>query len=471
MIVAYVKGQELNVTQPIIVADTIDYLTASFAFKTADWNGLQKWAHFKHGESVYDVLLTDDKIEKNAHLNLSAGEWELYLHGTAVENGVAVERITTEIATLTVKPTGALNGEVLPDVPPSAAEQIFAAAQEAINVANSVRDDADSGAFDGRDGQDGRDGVDGRNGVDGADAKINGYNTVNIVAGENVEIEQSDNTLTISSTGGGGGGGTSDHRQLSNRDAANQHPINAITGLQSALDGKQPVGDYATTQDVSDLADIVDTKADASDIPSLDGYATETYVNNHHDATKQDALTAGENISIVDNVISAAGGGGGDEWELINEVTIPAGATEANRFSFTQDFDGQPIRLKKAMVLYYYPKYEGSSTPPGYCFASVNNNTSTLAYTTGFTVPSKAQNRSGYYSVEIGGYGLPYNECVQMTETGGARRAIGSSGRNGVLKCYCTNGTEPAQNEITEIGATGTLVYEGCYFALYGVRK
>lgn len=205
MIVAYVKGQELKVTQPIIVADTIDYLTASFSFKTADWNELQKWAHFKHGESVYDVLLNDDKIEKNAHLNLSAGEWELYLHGTAVENGVAVERITTEIATLTVKPTGALNGEVLPDVPPTAAEQILAVAQEAVNVANSVRDDADSGAFDGRDGQDGRDGVDGRNGADGADAKINGYNTVNIVAGKNIAIDQDGNTLTISSTGGGGG--------------------------------------------------------------------------------------------------------------------------------------------------------------------------------------------------------------------------------------------------------------------------
>jgi len=37
----------------------------------------------------------------------------------------------------------------------------------------------------------------------------------------------------------GGGGGTSDHSQLSNRDAANQHPVSAITGLQSALDGKQ----------------------------------------------------------------------------------------------------------------------------------------------------------------------------------------------------------------------------------------
>ena len=66
-----------------------------------------------------------------------------------------------------------------------------------------------------------------------------------------------------------GGGGTSDHSQLTNRDAANQHPITAITGLQTALDGK----------------------ADAADIPSLAGYATEGYVQNYHDNTKQDIIT------------------------------------------------------------------------------------------------------------------------------------------------------------------------------------
>ena len=66
-----------------------------------------------------------------------------------------------------------------------------------------------------------------------------------------------------------GGGGTSDHSKLTNRDAANQHPITAITGLQTALDGK----------------------ADAADIPSLEGYATEAYVQSYHDNTKQDIIT------------------------------------------------------------------------------------------------------------------------------------------------------------------------------------
>jgi len=38
---------------------------------------------------------------------------------------------------------------------------------------------------------------------------------------------------------GGGEGGTSDHTALLNRDVADQHPIGAVTGLQTALDAKQ----------------------------------------------------------------------------------------------------------------------------------------------------------------------------------------------------------------------------------------
>ena len=113
-----------------------------------------------------------------------------------------------------------------------------------------------------------------------------------LIAAANAETGKGDTDLTtavqslISESGG-----TSDHRQLTNRDAENQHPITAITGLQTALDGKQPSGDYATRGELDALADIVDGKADAADIPSLEGYATEAYVQNYHDNTKQDIIT------------------------------------------------------------------------------------------------------------------------------------------------------------------------------------
>ena len=58
-------------------------------------------------------------------------------------------------------------------------------------------------------------------------------------------------------TGGGtGGSGTFDHSELDNRNLANQHKISAITDLQETLD----------------------SKANKNEIPTLEGYATESYV-------------------------------------------------------------------------------------------------------------------------------------------------------------------------------------------------
>jgi len=49
-------------------------------------------------------------------------------------------------------------------------------------------------------------------------------------------------------------GGTSVHSQLTDRDAPNQHPISAITGLEAALAGKAPAGNYLKAGDVPNWA-------------------------------------------------------------------------------------------------------------------------------------------------------------------------------------------------------------------------
>lgn len=60
-----------------------------------------------------------------------------------------------------------------------------------------------------------------------------------------------------------GGNGTADHAKLSNRDAADQHPISAITGLETALKGKQPAGNYLTadTLQAATFAALAQAKA------------------------------------------------------------------------------------------------------------------------------------------------------------------------------------------------------------------
>lgn len=126
MITGFVIGQQFKLGAAHVVADTIDYLEAKFAFRTSDWDGLTKWAHFAKNGVVYDIPLTDDCIRKEDHLNLSAGVWRVYLHGNEFADGEVVERITTEADELRVLPTGTLDGEPFPEMPASVTEQILA---------------------------------------------------------------------------------------------------------------------------------------------------------------------------------------------------------------------------------------------------------------------------------------------------------------------------------------------------------
>lgn len=147
MITGIINGQELKLSSPIIAADSIDYLEAQFLFRSKDWIGLDTWAHFASDGASYEIKLKDGRIERGDHLNLSAGEWKVYLHGTNT-NGM---RITTTDAKLVVLTTGAIGGEPLPEIPLSASEQIAMLASEALRIAQSVQDDANNGRFDGDD--------------------------------------------------------------------------------------------------------------------------------------------------------------------------------------------------------------------------------------------------------------------------------------------------------------------------------
>lgn len=136
--------QRLKIANTHVVADTIDYLEAKFFFKTDDWDGLTKWAHFANdGGTVYDIRLTEGCIRKEDHLNLSAGMWKVYLHGNEFRDGKVIQRITTDEAVLYVNPTGMLDGDPFPEVPPSAGEQAFAAVQSAKDSAERAEIAAD----------------------------------------------------------------------------------------------------------------------------------------------------------------------------------------------------------------------------------------------------------------------------------------------------------------------------------------
>lgn len=141
-----VKHQSLTVTSLPIAADTIDYLTASIEYETDDWEGRTIWAHFRQCDTNYSIKVKNGVITADQHLHLSKGDWWIYLHGIGADGS----RITTNEVHICVAPTGMLDGEPFPDIPPSVGEQLQAeigsldelkttAKQNLVSAINEVR--------------------------------------------------------------------------------------------------------------------------------------------------------------------------------------------------------------------------------------------------------------------------------------------------------------------------------------------
>ena len=127
MITGYVRRQALAVSAPVLVADTIDYLTARFVFMTGDWDGLEVWAHFRQGDTAYDFSLDEDgEITADKHLNLTEGVWSVYLTGHLYSGGAMLQRISTQVAEVDVVKSGMVNANPFPPIPATVEEQIFA---------------------------------------------------------------------------------------------------------------------------------------------------------------------------------------------------------------------------------------------------------------------------------------------------------------------------------------------------------
>ena len=88
-------------------------------------------------------------------------------------------------------------------------------------------------------------GLKGDTGSAGADAKINGKNAIEIEAGNNITIEDTEKGIKINSTGGGSGG-TSNYNALTNKPKINNVELNGNKSLNDL--GIQPAGNYLTEE-------------------------------------------------------------------------------------------------------------------------------------------------------------------------------------------------------------------------------
>lgn len=176
-------------TPPLVASGGINEDEVEFSFGPL-WDGFTKTAVFyRDGGVVYHVLLSDDKA--TIPQEVLKDEGTLYFGVFGVKDGV---RRTSEVLRYKIKAGAITTGTTPPDPTPDIYAQITSA------LAGCVRFDS---------------------------------------AQDLTEAQKEQARANIGAGTGSGSSGTTDHSQLTNRDAAEQHPISAITGLQAALDGKQ----------------------------------------------------------------------------------------------------------------------------------------------------------------------------------------------------------------------------------------
>ena len=118
--------QSLTAEHLPLAAESVQYLTAKVICETEDWTGREIKAMFGRGCTVYEVPVTGGEITAKQQLNLTAGDWRVWLVGNSARDGDVIPRITTNIAHISVAPTGGTEGSPFPAIPPTVEEQLRA---------------------------------------------------------------------------------------------------------------------------------------------------------------------------------------------------------------------------------------------------------------------------------------------------------------------------------------------------------
>lgn len=151
----YIKVNENGTlhTFDCTVSDSVKYETVKFDFPI-NWEGYTKTAVFRNADEKPSVIL-------NSESDLCIGEDECYIPYEVIKSpeftvsvfGVSGNsRITTAPATIRVIQSGYGEGAEPANPTPGEYEQIISLVNQTKEIADSVRSDADNGAFNGKDG-------------------------------------------------------------------------------------------------------------------------------------------------------------------------------------------------------------------------------------------------------------------------------------------------------------------------------
>lgn len=148
-----VRGQQIfRLDKTPLASDSRLYIAGAVSFD-GEWDDITAvYLNFepRNGTAI-TALLTDGAFDESLGVSLSAGTWRVSAHGS----NTAGKEIHTTPLLLNVAQAGGRDGEAPPYVPPDATGQIAAVAEEAREIAQSVRDDANAGLFKGDKGDPG----------------------------------------------------------------------------------------------------------------------------------------------------------------------------------------------------------------------------------------------------------------------------------------------------------------------------
>lgn len=157
------KSEIVIVEKDVYTSGSSEFFKVQFMFST-DWDRLVKTVTFSAGDVERSVILMDDICDiPHEVLKTPATQLKIGVYGTDGDT-LILPTVWKDLGRIS---KGAAPGELSKEPTPDVYSQIIALEQQAVEIAKSVRQDADNGLFNGKPGKDGIDGKDGLNGLPG----------------------------------------------------------------------------------------------------------------------------------------------------------------------------------------------------------------------------------------------------------------------------------------------------------------
>ena len=280
----------------------IDISICEFEFAEEITNEYVKEAYFTFEGNTYKQIIVNNKCSFPSEVLVKKGMVEIGVVAYLVESGQEIKRYNPSPVFINTLAGSLKEAKNTQPITPSEMEQYEQALNDGLNAISEAIDNAERldidatktdnvatititkqdgttkevEILDGETGPQGIQGPAGQDGIDGQDAKINGVNTINIVAGSNITLNQTGDTLEISSTDTN----TTDYTELSNKPKINNIELSGNKSL-------------------SDLGIVIPTKT--SDLNNDSNFITNTADNLTNYYKTSETYTKTE----VDNKISS----------------------------------------------------------------------------------------------------------------------------------------------------------------------